>query len=87
MNDILDQLKAKEQKLADLRLKETRRRGQLDQLMQQLKQDFNVDTKEDANSMLTRMGVDIENLEESLQKIDQEMANIITTAVSGKVER
>jgi F0F1-type ATP synthase membrane subunit b/b' len=78
--NILDQLKAKEQKLAELRTKEARRKGQLDQLMQQLGQDFNVSTKEEANSMLTGMEVDIQNLEDALRKIDQEMAGIIAGA-------
>ena len=48
MPDILEQLRQKESKIAELQSKEDRRRGREEQLLKQLQTDFNLKTIEEA---------------------------------------
>lgn len=83
MNNILEQLREKEAKLADLRNKEERRKGQCDQLLQQLSQEFALDSVEQASEKLKEVDLQIHGLDGELTAIDTEMAGIITAATSG----
>lgn len=80
MGDVIESLKQREKVLHDLQQKKARQEGQRQQLLQQLKTEFGVDTIDDAINLLMSMQTEVEQNEKELIQLDTEMAQIIANA-------
>lgn len=80
MSDVIERLKQKEKTLRDLQQKKARQEGQKQQLVQQLKSEFQVETVEEALAILEGLQTEVEANDRELTQIDTEMGQIIATA-------
>lgn len=80
MPDVIERLRKKEKELRDLQQKKARQEGQRQQLMQQLKDEFQVDTLEEASAILEELQKEVKANGLELDKLDIEMGQIIETA-------
>jgi hypothetical protein len=80
MSDILEDLKAKQNKIQELQRKEERRRGQEEQVMKSAKEKFGVSSLEEAQTKLKEVSGKIDQDEKQLQDLDSELGEILTKA-------
>jgi len=80
MADIIKQLNEKESTIRDLQQKKARQDGQKQQLFEQLKGEFNIDSLDDAVTELENTQTEIEKNDAEIQKLDLQMADIISKA-------
>jgi len=80
MSDLIRQVKEKQKKIREIQKEEERRSGKRDQLLKQLKETHDVDSLEEAKTYLEELeAINHENTQE-LEKIDQELQKIISSA-------
>ena len=86
MAELIDSIKQKEKVIRDLQQKKARQEGQLAQLFQQLKTEYDVNTLEEAASLLETLQSEKEENDGKLAEIDTNMGNIIATAQGQRSE-
>jgi seryl-tRNA synthetase len=77
MSDIVNDIKAKKQKLSSLKSETDKLIGQREQLIQSLKTDFGVENEADAEKLLVNCETELSECEADLDKINTEMDEII----------
>jgi len=80
MNDVIEKLKQKEKTLRDLQQKKARQEGQKQQLVQQLRDEFKVETVEEALVILESLQTEVEKNDKELIDLDVEMGGLIKAA-------
>ena len=83
MNDVIDRLKKKQSDIQDLQRQEERRRGRLEQTMQQLKQEHALNSLEEAQQETEKINKDISIIDGKLEDLDKEMGQILENAKCG----
>jgi len=79
-SNLIRQVKKQQEKIQDLQKEMERNSGRKEQLLKQLKEEFDVSSKEEAQSLLVEyMEVRKENVE-NLEKIQKELDEIIAKA-------
>jgi len=80
MSDILKELKQKQEKIVNFQRTKARQEGQRDQILQQLKEKFGVDSLDDGKKKLKKMDNEIRENEVHIEELDEEMERIISAA-------
>lgn len=83
MNGVIERLKKKQFDIQDLQRQEERRRGRLEQTMQQLKQEHGLNSLEEAQAEIEKINKNITVIDEKLEKLDLEMGKILENAKCG----
>lgn len=86
MNNILEELKRKQETIVGLQRKKARQEGQRDQLLQQLKEKFSKDSLIEGRKKLIEIDNEVLKNDERIEKLDNEMEGIISKASSKKTE-
>ena len=84
MADVIESLHQKEKILKDLQQKKDRQDGQRAQLMQQLKDEFKVETVDEALVLLNGLQTEVEYNDKALNELDTEIGRIIEVAQGNK---
>jgi hypothetical protein len=79
-DSILNQLKTKCSDLQKLLSQEERRKGREEQLLAQLKSEFNLSTLEEAEALLTKLYKEKEEFDSALVELDTELGEMIASA-------
>lgn len=80
MSDLIKDLKSKEQKIRELQQKKAKQEGQREQLINQLRTEFGVETPEEAVEKLDSMQRELEENKKQLGEINDKLAEIINKA-------
>lgn len=83
MNDVIERLKRKQSDIQDLQRQEERRRGRLEQTMQQLKQEHGLNSLEEAQQEIEKINMNISVIDGKLEELDKEMGKILENAKCG----
>jgi predicted nucleic acid-binding Zn-ribbon protein len=86
MANIIDQVKEKQGKVRKLQEEATRKLGRKEQLLKQLKADFETDSKEEAQALLEDFKEVKKQNAEILEEIDKELGEIISSAQARTAE-
>jgi len=81
-SNIIEKLKEKKEKISSLQTKKARQEGQRDQLLQQLKEKFDVNSLEEGKKKLEELKAKSIKNEEKIEGLDNEMEKIISMATS-----
>lgn len=84
MIDVIERLHQKEKTIKNLQQMKDRQDGQRTQLLQQLKDEFNVETVEEAVTVLGSLQTEVESNGKELVRLDTEMGAIIEVAQRNK---
>jgi predicted transcriptional regulator len=84
MSDVIERLHQKERIVKDLQQKKDRQDGQRTQLLQQLRDEFKVETVEEALIVLESLQTEVESNDLELVQLDTEMGGIIEAAQGNK---
>jgi predicted transcriptional regulator len=84
MSDVIERLHQKEKIIKDLQQKKDRQDGQRTQLLQQLRDEFKVETVEEALIVLESLQTGVESNDLELVQLDTEMGGIIEAAQGNK---
>ena len=82
MSDIIEELKQKRKKIEQLRRDQANQEGQENQLLKQLKDEIGVNSTEEAEEEIEKLGTELVENEKILEKLDREMDTIISAATS-----
>lgn len=80
MSSVLEKLKTKKEEISDLQKEKARQEGQRDQLLQQLKEKFNVSSLEEGKKKRQELEKEFDKNEKELEKLDNQMSEIISNA-------
>jgi len=86
MNDLIKQVKEKQEQIQELQKEATKRAGRKEQLLKQLKTEFEVSSKKEAQALLVEFTEAKKENEESLEEINKELEEIISSAQAGATE-
>jgi len=84
MADIVDSLKRKRSKIEEQLRDQDRREGEKKALLDSLKSDFGVDDIKEAETKLSELDKELDENENSMHKLDREMAAILQAAEDAK---
>jgi len=84
MSDVIERLHQKEKIIKDLQQKKDRQDGQRTQLLQQMRDEFKVETVEEAMIVLESLQTEVESNDLELVQLDTEMGGIIEAAQGNK---
>lgn len=87
MADIVEQVKSKKEEILQLKQDKAKQDGQKQQILEQLKESFDVDSLEAGEKKLEELDEALEKNTKSLEELDNQMGEIISAATSsGKEE-
>jgi hypothetical protein len=84
MADIVDSLRRKRSKIEELLRDQDRREGEKKALLDRLKSDFEVEGIAEAEARLNELDKELDANEDSMRKLDLEMAAILQAAEDAK---
>jgi F0F1-type ATP synthase membrane subunit b/b' len=82
MDDLIASVKSKQREIKDLQTEQAEQKGSKEQVLKQLKHDFDVASLTDAEKVLDEFKKEKDKNEKLLSKLDKEMEKIINSAKS-----